>query len=131
MICERCGRKTGGPHFVFSEVDQRDRRHTFGLFCYDCTIELSDQLKGKLEWFHIEESWKGDVRPEARPELERAGFIHPKHGSRIIEIEKVERKRGKDDTSDALAILKVKYAGGLISKEEYDALLKTLRDPSS
>jgi len=131
MICERCGRKTEGPHFIFSQVDQRDKRYTFGFFCYDCTIELSDQLKGKLEWFHMEESWKGYIRPEARPELERAGFIHSKHDSRIIEIAQVGRKQDKDDRSDARAILRVKYAGGLISKEEYKKLLKLLRNPSS
>lgn len=71
---------------MFYEVDQLDRKHRFGMFCRQCTVELVDELKGKVEWFHIAESWKGYIRPKARPELERAGFIHPKYNSQFIEI---------------------------------------------
>lgn len=126
--CERCGGRIEGPHFIFCEVDQRDRRHRFGIFCNHCTIELLDQLEGKLEWFHIEKSWKGYIHPEARYELEKTGFIHPKHNPQYIEIKHVGRKRGKVGRTDSLAILRVKYAGGLISKEEYEKLLKELRE---
>ncbi len=126
--CDRCGRKIGGPHFVFYEADQLDRKSKFGAFCHRCAIELLDELKGKLEWFHIEErSWKGYIHPEARSELEKTGFIHPKHNSQYIEIKQVGGKRGKVEKSDALAILRVKYAGGLVSKDEYEKLLKELR----
>lgn len=126
--CDRCGRKIEGPRFIFYEVDQQDRKHRFGIFCNHCTIQFLDQLKGKLEWFHIEKSWKGYIHPEARSELEKTAFIHPKYNSQFIEIKQVGRKREKVDRSDALAILRVKYAGGLISKEEYEKLLKEVRE---
>ena len=126
--CNRCGRKIEGTRFIFYEADQRDRKHEFGIFCDHCTIELLDKLKGKLEWFHIEKSWKGYIHPEARSELEKAGFIHPKHNSRYIEIKHVGRKHEEVGRTDALAILRVKYAGGLISEEEYEKLLKELRE---
>jgi len=126
--CDRCDRKIEGARFIFYEVDQQDRKHRFGIFCINCTIDLLDELKGKLEWFHIGRSWKGYIHPEARSELEKTGFIHPKHNSQYIEIKHIGRKRGKIERSDALAILRVRYAGGMISKEEYEKLLKKLRE---
>ena len=125
-ICDRCGQKIEGTHFIFYEVDPRDRKHRFGTFCIQCSIELLDQLKNKLEWFHIEKSWKGYIHPEARYELEKTGFIHPKHNSQYVEIKHVERKLGKVERTDTLAILRVKYAGGLISREEYEKRLREL-----
>jgi len=76
----------------------------------------------------MEKSWKGYIRPEARSELEKIGFIHPKHDTQYIEIDQVGRKRGRVEGTDTLALLRLKYAGGLISKEEYERLLKKLRE---
>jgi len=126
--CSRCDQKIEDASFIFFEVDRQDRKHRFGTFCFHCTIELLDQLKGKVEWFQMEKSWKGYIHPEARSELEKIGFIHPKHDTQYIEISQVGRKRGRVEGTDTLAILRLKYAGGLISKEEYERLLKKLRE---
>ncbi|MDH5782396.1 MAG: hypothetical protein OEZ35_01835 [Candidatus Bathyarchaeota archaeon] len=125
--CNRCGQNIEQTRFTFYEVDRQDRKHRLGTFCMHCTTELLDELKGKVEWFHIEEdTWKGYIHPEARRELEKAGFVHPKHDTKYIEVKLVETKRRKIERTDALAILRVKYAGNLISKEEYEKLLKEL-----
>ena len=126
--CSRCDQKIEDASFIFYEVDGQDRKHRFGTFCFHCTIELLDQLKGKVEWFYIGKSWKGYIHPEAKAELEKIGFIHPKRNTQYIEISQVGRKRGRVEGTDTLAILRLKYAGGLISKEEYERLLKKLRE---
>ena len=125
--CDRCGQKIEETHFTFYEVDQRDRKHSFGTFCVRCTTELVDELKGKVEWFHVEKSWKAYIHPEARPELEKTGFIHSKRNPQCIEIDPAGRKRRGVGRREALDILRVKYAGGLISRQEYEKLLKELR----
>ena len=105
----------------------QDRKDTFGTFCIQCTTELLEELKGKVEWFRIEEdTWKGYIHPEARYELEKAGFVNPKHDTKYIEVKLVETKRRKIARTDALAILRVKDAGNLISKEEYEKLSREL-----
>ncbi|MGD8505731.1 MAG: hypothetical protein PVF15_03600 [Candidatus Bathyarchaeota archaeon] len=124
-ICNRCGRKTEKTQFTFSEVDREEKKYRFGTLCSDCTIEVLDKLKGKVEWFHVEKAWKGYINPVARRELENIGFIHPKRNSQYVEITPIERRR-KVERSDALAILRVKYTGGLISKEEYEKRLEEL-----
>ena len=103
--CDRCSRQSDGTSFIFYEVDQRDRKHSFGTFCNRCTIELLDQLKGKLDWFHTESGWKGYIRPEARSKLERAGFIHPNNKAQSIEISQIGRKGTKIGRTEVLEIL--------------------------
>ena len=103
--CDRCGREIEGTRLIFFEVDRQDRKHRFGIFCIQCSIELLDKLKGKLEWFHTESGWKGYVRLEARSKLERDGLIHPKHNTQSIEITQVGRKRGKIGRTEVLEIL--------------------------
>ncbi|UCE15786.1 MAG: hypothetical protein JSV12_07965 [Candidatus Bathyarchaeota archaeon] len=126
--CVRCGQKIEETRFIFYEVDQRDKKYEFGIFCVHCTTELLDELKGKVEWFHIERTWKGYIHPEARLELEKTGFIHSKRNPQYVEINPVGRKREEVRTREALDILRVKYAGGLISKQEYRKLLKKLSE---
>ncbi len=103
--CDGCGREIEGTRFIFYEVDQQDRQHTLGIFCNHCTIELLDQLKGKLEWFHTESGWKGYIRPEARSKLERIGLTHPKYNTQSIEINQVNRKSRKIGRTEVLEIL--------------------------
>lgn len=91
-------------------------------------MELLEDLKGKLEWFFVEGNWRGYIHPEARHDLEKVGFVHPKHNTQCIEISQVRRKHKEVERKEALAILRVGYAGGLISKEEYEKLLKELRE---
>ena len=86
--CDRCGKKTEGSRFIFYEVDQQDRKHRFGSFCRQCTTELIDELKGKVEWLRVAETWRGYIQPKARLELEISGFIHAKHNPQYIEINK-------------------------------------------
>lgn len=124
--CDRCGGKTEQVGFTFQEVNEHNGKHKFGVFCVKCTTELLDELRGKLEWFRIERSWKGYIHPEARPELEQSGFIHSKHKSQYIEVKQVERSRGKIGRTDAAAILRVEYAGGLISKEKFKKALREI-----
>ena len=126
--CDRCGRKIEETRFIFYEVDQRNRKHKFGIFCIHCTTELLDELKGKVEWFHVERVWKGYIHPEARLGLEKTGFIHSKRNPQYIEISPVGRKRREVGRREALDILRVKYAGGLISKQEYQKLLQKLSE---
>jgi len=89
LICNRCGREEGS-RYVFYEVDRQDRRDKFGIFCMQCSVELVDELKGKLEWFRIAGSWRGYIHPKARAELEKEGFIHLKRNSQYIEIKRVK-----------------------------------------
>jgi len=103
--CDRCSLEIEGPRFIFYEVDQRDKKYTFGIFCNRCTIELLDQLKGKLEWFHTESGWKGYIRPEARSRLEQAGIIHPNHNAQSIEINQIGQKSRKIGRTEVLEIL--------------------------
>jgi hypothetical protein len=74
---------------VFYEVDQHDRKHRFGTFCRQCTTDLVDELKGKVEWLRIAPGWRGYVTMKARPGLEKSGYIHAKHQAQYIEIEKL------------------------------------------
>ena len=103
--CDCCGQEIEGKSSIFYEVDPRDRKHRFGIFCNECLIGLLDKLKGKLEWFHIESGWKGYVRPETRSKLERAGLIHPEHDTQSIEINQVGRKREKIGRTEVLEIV--------------------------
>ncbi len=126
--CDRCGQKTEDASYIFNETDQQDRKHRFGIFCRECTIELLDELKGKLEWFYIADSWRGYIHAEAKSELEKAGFLHPKHNSQYMEINRVGRDREQARRREALEILRIGYAAGLISNEEYGRRLKELRE---
>jgi len=103
--CDRCSLEIGGPRFIFYEVAQQDRKRRFGIFCNRCTIELLDQFKGKLEWFHSEGGWKGYIRPEARSKLEQMGLIHPEYNTQSIEINHVGRKNRKIGRTEVLEIL--------------------------
>ena len=103
--CDGCSLEIEGPRFIFYKIDQRDRKHTFGIFCNRCTIELLDQLKGKLEWFHTESGWKGYIRPEARTKLEQTDLIHRKNNTRSIEINQIGRKSEKIGRTEVLEIL--------------------------
>lgn len=126
--CDRCGGKTEQVNFTFSEVNEHNETHQFGIFCTKCTTELLDELRGKLEWFRIERSWKGYIHPEARPELEQSGFIRPKHRSQHIEVKQAGRTHDKIERTDAIAILRVEYAGGLIPKEKFEKALRAIKD---
>lgn len=125
--CDRCGQKKDGARFIFYEAEREDKKHRFGFFCAECTRELLDELKGKLEWFCVESGWRGYINPEARPELEKGGLIDPKRHSQYIEIRHVMRKRRKVSRRDTLGILRVEWAAGLISADEYKRRLKKLR----
>lgn len=118
--CERC-RKEVGDLYTFYEINKQDERRKFGSFCSECAKELVDELKGKLEWVRFEEVWRGYIHPEARVELEKSGFIQARHGTQFIEI--VGRKRNPAGEREVLEILRLEYAGGLISKEEYEKQL--------
>lgn len=89
MSCNRCGRENPQPLFIFYEVDQKGGKHEFGTFCRQCTLELIDELKGKVEWLRVVETWRGYIQPKARMELEIAGFIHAKRKPQFIEVSKV------------------------------------------
>ena len=118
--CERC-RKEVRDFYTFYEINKRDERRKFGGFCSECTKELVDELKGKLEWVRFEGFWRGYIHPEARLELERSGFIQAGHGTQFIEI--VGRKRKRAGESEVLEILRLEYASGLVSREEYEKRL--------
>lgn len=103
--CDRCGQEIEGTRLIFYEVDRQDRKHRSGIFCVQCSVELLDKLKGKLEWFHIESGWKGYIRPEARSKLERAGLIHSRHNTQSMEISQIGRKSRKIGRTEVLEIL--------------------------
>lgn len=103
--CDWCNHETGSKSFIFYEVAHQDRKHRFGIFCLQCTIELLDLLKGKLEWFHTENGWRGYIRPEARSKLERANLIHSNHNTQSIEIDLDGRKSKKVGRTEILEIL--------------------------
>jgi hypothetical protein len=126
--CDRCGRKNDGARFIFYEAERADKKHRFGFFCAECTKELLDELKGKLEWFCVESGWRGYINPEARLELAKAGLISPKRHSQYIEVSQVMRRHRKASRRDALGILRVERAAGLISADEYKRRLKKLRE---
>lgn len=117
MVCNRCG-KTVRTSFVFYEMDAQNRHHRFGSFCRKCTIELVDMLKGKVEWFRIQDGWRGYILANARSELEEMGFISPKYDTQYIEIKKIGGKEGSMKNKN-LDILRMEYAAGLISQQEY------------
>ena len=118
--CDRCGRISEAPYSWF-EVDKNDQRHKFGTFCQDCTFELVDELKGKVEWFQIENLWRGFIRPTGKSLLEQSGFIRAKRDSRLIEI-----VGSKDKQIGEREFLRMEYACGLISRQEYEKRLKLL-----
>jgi hypothetical protein len=103
--CDRCSREIEGRRFVFYEVDRQDTKHRIGIFCLQCSIEVLDELKGKLEWFHIETGWKGYIRPEARSKLEQTGLIHSKYNTQSIEINQIGRENTKIGRTEVLEIL--------------------------
>lgn len=117
MVCDRCG-ETSRTYFIFYEIDSKENYHKFGAFCRQCTIELIDELKGKLEWFRISEGWRGYIQRKTRSELEKRGFIHKKYGTQYVEIKKHEGDSGlmKENKLD---VLRIAYAAGLISRQEY------------
>ena len=118
--CNRCNRATENP-YTFYEVDKQDQRHRFGTFCRECTFELVDEIKGKVEWFRIENLWRGFILPKARRDLQQSGFIHAKHDTHSIEI-----VGNKDKKVEERAVLRMEYACGLISRREYEKRLQTL-----
>ena len=126
--CDRCGRENDGARFTFYEAERADKKHRFGFFCAECTKELLDELKGKLEWFCVESGWRGYINPEARLELAKDGLISPRRHSQYIEISQVMRRHRKVSRRDALGILRVERSAGLISPDEYKRRLKKLRE---
>jgi len=118
--CERC-RKEVRDLYTFYEINKQDERRKFGSFCSECTKELVDELKGKLEWVRFERVWRGYIHPDVRMELEKSGFIQARHNTQFIEI--VRRKRNRSGEREVLEILRLEYAGGLISREEYEKKL--------
>ena len=121
--CNRCNRATANP-YTFYEVDNRDQRHNFGTFCRECTFELVNEMKGKVEWFRIGNLWRGFILPKARRDLQQSGFIHAKHDTRLIEI-----VGNKDKKVEERAVWRMEYACGLISRREYEKRLQTLSEP--
>ncbi|UCF58541.1 MAG: hypothetical protein JSV15_05590 [Candidatus Bathyarchaeota archaeon] len=119
-MCERCRKEVRGL-YTFYEINKQDERRKFGGFCGECTKELVDELKGKVEWVRFEGGWRGYIHPEARMELEKFGFIQARHNTQFIEI--VGRKRDSASEREVLEILRLEYAGGLISREEYEKKL--------
>lgn len=77
-----------------------------------------DELRGKLEWIRFEQGWRGYVHPQARMELEASGFIQAEHKTQLIEI--LGMKRAPAGEREVLEILRLEYASGLISREEYE-----------
>jgi len=126
--CDRCGRKNDGARFIFYEAERTDKKHRFGFFCAECTKELLDDLRGKLEWFCVESGWRGYINPETRLELAKAGLVDPKRHSQYIEVSQVRRRHRKVSRRDALGILRVERSAGLISADEYKRRLKKLRE---
>jgi hypothetical protein len=118
--CERC-HKEDRDLYTFYEINKQDERRKFGSFCSECTKELVDELKGKLEWLRFEGGWRGYIHPKARIELEKSGFIQARHNTQFIEI--VGRKRNLAGESEVLEILRLEYAWGLVSREEYEKKL--------
>jgi len=118
--CERC-RKEVRALYTFYEINKQDERRKFGSFCSECAKELVDELKGKLEWVRFEGVWRGYIYPKARVELEKSGFIQARHNTQFIEINWKKRKPAGE--REVLEILRLEYAGGLISKEEYEKKL--------
>ncbi len=118
--CERC-RKEARDLYTFYEINRQDERRKFGSFCGECAKELVDELKGKLEWVRFEGGWRGYIHPKARMELEKFGFIQAKHDTQFIEI--AGRKGTQLVKREVLEILRLEYAGGLISREEYEKQL--------
>lgn len=115
--CDRCGKKEKAT-FIFYEVDSQDRKHRFGFFCRQCTTERIDKLRGKLEWFPMEEGWRGYILTKARSQLENGGFIHSEYDPQFIEIKKVGGNQ-EPMRKENLAVLRMEYAAGLISQQEY------------
>jgi len=118
--CERC-RKEVRDLYTFYEINKQDERRKFGSFCSECAKELVDELKGKLEWVRFEGGWRGYIHPKARMELEKFGFIQARHNTQFIEI--TGRKRNQAGEREVLEILRLEYAVGLISREEYEKRL--------
>lgn len=119
-MCERC-HKEAGDLYTFYEINKQDERRKFGSFCSECTKELVDELRGKLEWLRFEGGWRGYIHPKARMELEKSGFIQARHNTQFIEI--VGRKRNLAGERKVLEILRLEYAWGLVSREEYEKKL--------
>jgi len=117
LVCDRCG-ENSRTYFIFCEVDSKENYHTFGTFCRKCTIELIDELRGKLEWFRLSEGWRGYILRKSRSELEKRGFIHKKYDPLYVEIKKHGGESGlmKENKLD---VLRIAYAAGLISRREY------------
>ena len=115
--CERC-RNEVRDLYTFDEINKLDERRRFGSFCNECTRELVDELRGKLEWIRFEQGWRGYIHPQARMELEASGFIQAGHKTQLIEI--VGMKRAPAGERAVLEILRLEYASGLISREEYE-----------
>lgn|GEM_PF-4752560 len=122
--CERC-RKEARDLYTFYEINKQDKRRKFGSFCSECTKELVDELKGKLEWFRFEGGWRGYIHSEARIGLEKSGFIQAKHNTQLIEINWKKRKPAGE--REVLEILRLEYGSGLISREEYEKQLIEVR----
>lgn len=122
--CERC-HKGVRDLYTFYEINNQDERRKFGSFCSECTKELVDELRSKLEWLRFEGVWRGYIHPKARIELEKSGFIQARHNTQFIEI--VGRKRNLAGEREVLEILRLEYAWGLVSREEYEKKLIEIR----
>lgn len=90
---------------MFYEVDRQGRKHSSGIFCLECSIELLDKLKGRLEWFHAEWGWKGYIHPEARYKLEKDGLVHAEYDTQSMEISRTGLKSRKIGRTEVLEIL--------------------------
>jgi len=122
--CERCRKEVRGL-YTFYEINRQDERRKFGSFCGECTKELVDELRGKVEWVRFEGGWRGYIHPEAKMELEKFGFIQARHNTQFIEI--VRRKRNSAGGREVLEILRLECVSGLISREEYEKRLIEVR----
>ena len=126
--CDRCGHQQLTIAYTFYELKPHNRKQCFGVFCSQCTTELVDELRGKLEWFQTDRGWKGYINPKARSELKKTGFLHTEDESQSIEIVQIGQKGRESKRRDRLEVLRVRYAGGLISKEEYLKLMKVMNN---
>jgi hypothetical protein len=120
--CDRCSQETDEKYFQFFEVDTQNRSREFGVFCLQCSLELVEEMSGKLEWFQTKTGWKGYINPDARSELEMTGFLQGDHSAQCIVIVQIGPEQGRNQMRNLMEILRVEYATGLISKETYHSL---------
>ena len=82
--CFRC-RKETKQTFMFFDVDKKSKKRKFGNFCQQCTYDLINDLKGKVEWFYMQNKWKGFLYPEEKESIKQFGF-NIRNKTQTIEI---------------------------------------------